>query len=50
MMIFKNRKNLNLLICEEEFCEDESTQIWANSESKIVDLCDLHYSQVKDMQ
>jgi hypothetical protein len=50
MMIFKNKKTLNLLICEEEFCEDESTQIWANSESKIVDLCDLHYNQAKDIR
>jgi hypothetical protein len=32
-------------MCEEELCQDEGTQIWASSESRIVDLCDLHYSQ-----
>lgn len=42
----KGPNNLNTHICEEEFCEDESTRIWASSESRIVDLCDLHYGQV----
>jgi hypothetical protein len=46
MIVLKNIANLNLFICEEELCQDESTQIWANSESRIVDLCDLHYSEV----
>ena len=50
MILLKHTKNLNLLICEEEFCEDDSTQIWANSESRIVDLCDLHYSQAKEIK
>jgi hypothetical protein len=45
MIVLKHTKNLNLFICEEEFCEDESTQIWASSESRIVDLCDYHYME-----
>jgi len=45
MIVLKNTKNLNLFICEEEACQDESTQVWASSESRIADLCDLHYSQ-----
>lgn len=48
MIILKHTKNLNLFICEEEFCEEESTQIWASPESRIVDLCDLHYNQAKE--
>lgn len=46
MIILKGKGNLNAFICEEELCQDESTQIWSNSESRIVDLCDLHYSEV----
>jgi hypothetical protein len=45
MIALKSTKNLNMLICEEELCQDDSTRIWASSESRIVDLCDLHYSQ-----
>ncbi len=45
MIVLKGISSLNLLICEEELCEDESTQVWASSESRIVDLCDLHYSE-----
>jgi hypothetical protein len=45
MIVLKNTTSLNLFICEEELCKDESTQIWASPESRIVDLCDLHYSQ-----
>ncbi len=46
MIVLKHARNLNLLICEEELCQDESTQVWASSESRVVDLCDLHYSEV----
>ena len=45
MIILKGKGHSNMLICEEELCQDDSTQIWASSESRIVDLCDLHYSQ-----
>jgi hypothetical protein len=45
MIVLKSTKNLNMLICEEELCQDESTRIWASSETRIADLCDLHYSQ-----
>jgi hypothetical protein len=45
MIALKSTKNLNMLICEEELCQDDSTRVWASSESRIVDLCDLHYSQ-----
>lgn len=45
MIVLKSTKNLNMLICEEELCQDDSTRVWASSESRIVDLCDLHYSQ-----
>ncbi len=45
MIVLKSIKNLNMFMCEEELCQDESTQVWANSESRIVDLCDFHYSQ-----
>lgn len=48
-MIFKPHRNLNYLMCEEESCQEDSTRIWANKESRIIDLCDLHYNQlVKD--
>ena len=46
MIVLKSIKNLSMFICEEELCQDESTHVWANSESRIVDLCDLHYSEV----
>ena len=48
MIVLKSSNNLNFSICEEEFCEEDSTKIWASSESRIVDLCDLHYNQVKE--
>ena len=48
MIVLKGTNNLNFLICEEEFCQEESTQIWANSESRIVDLCDMHYAKAKE--
>lgn len=48
MIVLKSTKNLNLSICEEEMCQEESSQIWASSESRIVDLCDLHYSKAKE--
>ncbi len=35
-------------MCEEEFCEEESTRIWANSQTRIVDLCDYHYSRATE--
>jgi hypothetical protein len=47
MIVLKHTKNLNMFVCEEELCEDESTQVWANSESRIVDLCDFHYMEAK---
>lgn len=46
-MIFKSKNNLNFSICEEEFCQDDSTRVWATKETRIVDLCDLHYSQAQ---
>jgi hypothetical protein len=49
MIALKHTKNLNFSICEEELCEDESTQVWASSESRIVDLCDLHYSKATNI-
>lgn len=45
MIVLKSTANLNFSICEEESCQEESTQVWANSESRIVDLCDLHYGE-----
>jgi hypothetical protein len=48
MIILKSTKNLNLFICEEEFCEEEGTKVWASSESRIVDLCEMHYAKVKE--
>ena len=48
MISLKHTSNLNIFICEEELCQDESTQIWAGPESRIVDLCDLHYSKAKE--
>ena len=34
-------------ICEEEKCKEESTKIWTNSETRILDLCDKHYNELK---
>ena len=45
MIILKGRGQSNMLVCEEESCQDDSTQIWASFESRIVDLCDFHYSE-----
>jgi hypothetical protein len=45
MIVLKSIANLNFSICEEESCQDDSTQVWASSESRIADLCDLHYSE-----
>ncbi len=44
MIRLKSTKNLNMSMCEEEMCQDDSTRIWAN-ESRFVELCDLHYSE-----
>lgn len=44
----RGSNNLNFHICEEEFCEEDSTKIWASKESRIVDLCDLHYNEARD--
>jgi hypothetical protein len=41
----RGANNLNFNVCEEEFCEDDSTRIWASSETRIVDLCDMHYGK-----
>jgi hypothetical protein len=48
MIVLKSTKNLNMFICEEELCQDESTRVWASSESRIVELCDLHYGKAKE--
>jgi hypothetical protein len=45
MIELKHTVNLNLFMCEEALCEDESTHIWASPESRVVDLCDFHYSE-----
>ena len=31
--------------CEVDPCYEEATRIWANSESRIIDLCDAHYQE-----
>ena len=49
MITLKHTKNLNLFICEEELCQDDATRVWASSESRIVDLCDLHYNQAREI-
>jgi hypothetical protein len=49
MIILKGKEKSNIMTCDEESCQDENTQIWASSESRIVDLCDLHYNQVKNI-
>ncbi len=41
----RGTNNLNFNICEEELCEDDSSKIWASPETRIVDLCDFHYSE-----
>ena len=46
MIVFKNKKDINLFTCEEKFCKEEGTRIWASSESKIRDLCETHYQEV----
>jgi hypothetical protein len=45
MIILKSTNNTNMFVCEEEFCEEESTRIWASPQSRIADLCDFHYSE-----
>jgi hypothetical protein len=34
-------------VCEEEKCKNESTRIWANSKTRIIDLCDQHYNELE---
>ena len=49
MINLKSIKDFNFPICEEESCKEESTRIWANSQTRIIDLCDFHYSeQIKE--
>lgn len=36
------------LSCEEESCKQESTRIWASSQTRIVDLCDEHYKIARE--
>jgi hypothetical protein len=45
MISLKSTRNFNFPICEEETCQQESTRIWASSQSRIVDLCDFHYGE-----
>ncbi len=45
MIILKSTNNINMFVCEEEFCEEESTRIWASTQSRVADLCDFHYSE-----
>jgi hypothetical protein len=33
-------------VCEADPCQEEATRIWANSETRIIDLCDSHYDEV----
>ena len=48
MIQLKSTRNINLFVCEEELCQEDSTRIWANSETRIVDLCDYHYSKATE--
>jgi hypothetical protein len=32
-------------VCWELECKEESTRIWADSETAVLDLCDNHYQQ-----
>jgi hypothetical protein len=48
MIQLKSKNNSNLFMCEEEFCEEESTRIWTNSESRIIDFCDFHYNKATE--
>ena len=34
-------------VCEEESCKEESTKIWTNKETRILDLCDKHYDELE---
>jgi hypothetical protein len=45
MITLKSTNNINMFMCEEELCEEDSTRIWASSQTRIADLCDFHYSQ-----
>lgn len=50
MIKFKDPRTLIYLafqVCEIDPCTQEATKIWASSESRIVDLCDLHYAEVR---
>jgi hypothetical protein len=48
MITLKSTNNINMFMCEEESCEEESTRIWASFESRIVDLCEYHYSKATE--
>lgn len=32
-------------VCWEADCQDESTKIWADKETSMIDLCDKHYEE-----
>jgi hypothetical protein len=49
MIKLKDKESLSysaFYVCEAEPCQEEATKIWATSESRIIDLCDLHYVEV----
>jgi hypothetical protein len=49
MLPLKNPRDLiysAYQVCEVELCKNEATRIYASSESRIVDLCDIHYDHI----
>jgi len=44
----RSREYFAFQVCEANPCSHEATKIWASSESRIVDLCDLHYQKAKE--
>ena len=48
MIKLKSTKDIDLFLCEEELCKEVSTCVWANSQTRIVDLCDYHYRKATE--
>ena len=50
-MLFKSKTYIDhsaFFVCRELDCKEESTRIWADKETSVIDLCDKHYQQAKE--
>ena len=53
MIKFKDPRSLIYFafqVCEVDPCDKEAEHIWANSETRIIDICNDHYTDLKERE